>query len=370
LTNGTISGVSATITYLNVTYSVTKTALDYDPMMFSDLDSVYQVYGVPDDDNDGVIENTLSVGADIFFSNSGGLLICVQSSGSSQSDYENALNKLENLESYCLVPLFDILPATSTFKNSVATHVNKMSSTVEKRERIAILGSAVTNPSLPGGLTDDPANKEACVAAYIGFIDPIDNARIGYMVPSTAQINIGAYTYPISGPYIACAIAGLICNPTVTSGEPISGKTIARISGLSDIYTRSQKNRMAAVGGMIIENFNGTYKVRHALSTNVSTPVNAELKITKIKDYVAKTVRSALDATFINTRNIGTETIAAITTATRLLLDGVITIKDIVAYENLQVKQNPSEPRQIDVSFMIRPTWDVNWILVTFGVTI
>jgi len=364
---GAITAVAAGINALYVTYSVTKSVLtDYEPMMFSDLQAVYNQYGVPDPDADGTIENTLSVGADIYFNNGGGLLVCVQVPDNPvESDFTAALTKLKTVDCYAIVPLCDIHTTTiyAALKSDIATHVNTMSSTIEKRERIALIGGPVT-------LDDRSVDIETRVAEYVNYIGATGEARLCYMVPSVASINVGALTYAISGPYIACAVAGIMCNPLYSAGEPISGKTIARLADLQDPYTRVQKNRIAAVGGFYIENKSGTFKVRHALSTNVSTAITSEIKITKIKDSISKTLRSSLDATFINTRNIGAETIAAIGTSVRLLLDGVISLRDIVSYQNLNVVQNPSEPREIDVSFQIRPTWDVNWIFITFGVTI
>ena len=367
LTTGAITLVASGIKYLYVTYSVSKNPLtDYEPKMFSDLNSIYSEYGVPDPDSDGVIENTLSVGADIYFSNGGGLVICVQVPDSPiETDFTAALTKLKTVDCYAIVPLCDVHTTTAyaALKSDIATYVNQMSSTVEKRERIALLGGPVT-------LDDRSVDAETRTAAYVSYIDAINEARLCYMAPSVATINIGAFTYTVSGPYLAAAVAGLMCNPLYSAGEPISGKTIARFSDLLDPYTRVQKNRIAAVGGFYIENNSGTFKVRHALSTDNSTAITSEIKITKIKDSIAKTLRNSLDATFINTRNVGAETISAITTSVRLLLDGVISIRDIVSYQNLSVVQNPSEPREIDVSFQIRPSWDVNWIFITFGVTI
>jgi hypothetical protein len=367
-TTGAITLIAAGIDFLSFTYPVAKTASDLEPLLFSDLNTVYSVYGEPDPLGTEVIENTLSAGADIFFSNGGGLLACVQVNLTTpysdiQTDYEDALDRLRNADVYCVVPL---LPTNATanpsFKTSVVNHVNIMSSTTERRERVALLGGPVG--------ADDKTDIEASVTAYMSFIDPINEARIGYVVPSAASLGVKSIMYPVPGPYIACAIAGIMCNPTYTSGEPISGKAVARISELGDIYTRYQKNRMAGVGGLVIENNNGTYRVRHALSTNVATAVTSELKITKIKDYIARTVRNSLDATYINTRNVGAETVSSIKASVRLLLEGVISIRDIVAYENLNVVQDVTEPRQINVSFQVKPTWDINWCLVTFGISI
>jgi hypothetical protein len=198
-----------------------------------------------------------------------------------------------------------------------------------------------------------------------------NEARMGFVVPSegTFQLSNGQ-NVQVSAPYIAAAIGGIVCNPRTTSGEPISGKTIGLISNLTDYYTRTQKNQMASLGMIIVDNINGTGKIRHALSTNMATAITSELKITRIKDVVSKTIRTNLEAAYINTRNVGSETLASIKSSVTLLLSGFLATKDITAFQNLNVVSQPGDPRQINVSFEFKPTFDINFILVNMSVTI
>ena len=347
-----------------VTYYISKVpAIDYDPKVFSSLDQVINEYGLADDDNDGAIENTLTLGAQVYFENGGGLLVCVQVESDDLAGHEAAIDKLKNVDVYCIVPLLACNSTTNTaLINYIKSHVTQMSSTIERRERIALLGGPIGS--------DDKSDIETSVTNYITTITSVAKDRVGYLVPSEGKKTLSTGQVVVDGPILACAVAGIICNPAYTSGEPISGKDLNGLDDITDIYTRYQKNRMAAVGGMILEKSGARMYIRHALSTDVSTVVTSELKITRIKDFIARTMRDSLGAMFINTRNVGTITLESIKSACSLLLGGIIQLRDIVSYQNLTVVQNSVDPRQVDVSFQIRPSWDINWILVTFGVSL
>jgi hypothetical protein len=443
---GTATGITTVTIYVD--YTIDKTTLDYDAQYCTSLEQVVNLYGEADDDQDGVVEYTLPLGAQIFFENGGRQLYCVQTlpvtkvvvfdytadpnvilaahglqngdrikfsntggalptgldntttyyvrdmasgsfnvaltstgtaialtgNGTGTSSFitqDNdilaahtaAITKLESVSAYCVTPLF---AANSTVNaaliSTLKAHVTNMSAVTERKNRIGLLSGLST--------TDDSTDKETSVSTHIAAIQACDYYRLGYIVPSNATKTLTYGTVTLSGPYIAAAVAGIVCNASYTAGEPISGKSLTGFDTVADIYTRYQKNRMASYGGFIIENSSGNYKVRHALSTDISDIVNAELKITRITDSVAYTTSSALEAMFINTRNTGAQTISDISSATRLILDSITSIQDIVSYQNLSVTQSSIDPRQIDVSFQIQPAWDINWILISFGVTL
>jgi archaellum component FlaG (FlaF/FlaG flagellin family) len=218
---------------------------------------------------------------------------------------------------------------------------------------------------------DSKSAPQDSVNYYMSALLAKNEARIGFVVPSEGTVTLTSdKNAQVNGAYIATAIGGIICNPRVTSGEPISGKTINGISNITDYYTRTQKNQMASLGMFIVDNINGTAKIRHALSTNMATAITSELKITRIKDVVSKTLRTNLEAAYINTRNVGSETLASIKSSVTLLLSGFLSTKDLVAFQNLNVVSQPGDPRQINVSVEIKPVFDVNWILISLSVTI
>ncbi len=57
------------------------------------------------------------------------------------------------------------------------------------------------------------------------------------------------------------------------------------------------------------------------------------------------------------------------TATVNTILSSFLANNDIVSYNNLVIAQDLNYPNQVNVSFRIQPTVDVNYILVTFGVS-
>ena len=208
------------------------------------------------------------------------------------------------------------------------------------------------------------------VEDYKSAASAINSPRILYITPSAVNVNIENDVIPRSGMYAAAALAGIICNNNYTCGEPITGKTLADVS-INDIFTREEKNQLASYGCLVLEGAEGTTipKIRHALSTSTSDYVKSEIKITKIKDVISSTLRLALDRAYINTRFVGAQTIAEMTSTVNTILSSFMANNDIISYSNLVIEQDVNYPNQVNVSFRIRPAVDINYILITFGVS-
>jgi len=311
-----------------------------------DNTSVYEI-------ND-ISTNTLSIGAKICQQQGASYVLCVQAKDDTVTALQEAIDSLKNERCYVIV-LMKGLEAGNSLISYLKNHVDQMSSLLERKFRISIIGAPINS-------TD--------VNDYITAATSIKHYRVAYLSPSDQIYTINNTDYTVDGSYLAAALAGIICNPNYTWAEPISGKSIISFKDIRDIFTRAEKNNMASNGVCIIEKKEaGDFRVRHALSTDPTSVATQELKVTRIKDGLAEYLIRNLTNAFINTRNLGSETIANITAFIKFLLGAVVRRNDIVEFRDLEVTQNPLEPRQIDVKFYIKPTLDINWIFITFGVT-
>lgn len=353
------TGAGYLTTTITITgYTVTKTAIDYEPKVFSSKQAVFDEYGELTE------LKTLSIAAETFFTSTpGGQIYCVQVTEDTVAGHQAAIAKLATVDAYCVVPLIEANATTNaSLITTLKNHVIQMSATTERRERIGLLSGFSSSESIT-------VSTDTATETHISAIRACNHERLGYVVPSACTATLNSIDVTSPGWLTCASLAGIIVNPATTCGEPISGKTIAGITAIPDRYTRFQKNKMAASGGLVIENQFGVPMVRHALSTNPVDIVKAELKITRIKDVISRTCRTTLDALFINKRNTGAEFLADVKTTTQSLLNSFITSQDITDYSNLSVVVDGTDPRQINVAFQIRPTWDVNWVWVKFGVT-
>lgn len=358
-------------TDFSVRYRATKTSVDYDPITFLTEKGVRDFYGNPDDNNDGVVENTLPLGVNLYFQNGGPQQVVTCQMDPTGRDFTiasdrvaaiiEALGKLVAVDCYVVVCLETATASTNTaLLAAVKNHVVNESTITERKERIGLLGA-------PAG-TDLNSNPETI---YIAAANSLATARMAYLAPSEGTVLLTSGKEVIAdGSYLCAALAGIICNPNFTVGEPISGKGLAGFSSVNDPFTRQQKNLMGGNGVLIIEDQDGAFNVRHALSTDPSNIIASELKIQRIKDSLAKTMRTSLGKAFINTRDLGADTLTAIKSFTNLLLAQFIGTRDIVAFRNLSVSKEPTDPRQVNITVEIQPAFDINYILVTLNTTI
>lgn len=351
---------------LTMSYVANKVAsVDGKIKSFTRLSNIFNTYGAPS------AENTISSAAQIAYDNGATVFYCVQPLETGDTDENNTLtvNGLKNglmqaqtVDTYCVIPMLENTDDTN-IASLCKTHVEKMSSTLERKERVCIISGAYREEASMDDITESIEYYKSTAAA-------INSPRMIYVTPSSVIVNLDGENVPGSGMYAAAALAGIICNNSFTCGEPITGKTLADVS-INDKYTREEKNQLASYGCLVLEGAEGTTvpKIRHALSTATGDYVKSEVKITKIKDVISSTLRLALDRAYINTRFLGASTISEMTTTVNTILSSFLANNDIYSYNNLVIAQDQNYPNQVNVSFRIAPAVDLNYILVTFGVT-
>lgn len=350
---------------LGISYLANKSDADYKPKSFTRLSNVLATYGPVS------TENTISAAAQIAADNGATVFYCIQpdprdGTGNvdvvgnlTETGLRNGLTMAKTIDTYCIVPMIE---ANATVGSLCKAHVESMSTTLERKERIAIISGEYMNEQ-----NDD---IDEIVAKYKSAAAAINSPRVIYIAPSACNVLLDEGTVPGAGMYAAAALAGIICNNNFTCGEPISGRTLADVT-INDRYTREEKNQMAAYGCLVLEGAEGTTvpKVRHALSTATGDFIKSEIVITKIKDVISNTLRLALDRAYINTRFVGAETISEMSTTINTILSSFMANNDIVSYRDLVIVQNINYPNEIDISFKIRPVTSVDYILISFGVS-
>lgn len=352
-------------------YTVEKSSVDREPKSYMRLSSIYAAYGEPS------AENTISAGAQIAEANGATVFYCIQPEVNAvtglidAAGLAKALRQAKKINTYCILPMVSPYVIDGDEENSLTmdqiismckSHVEDMSTTLERKERITIL----SNNALV-----EADDYDQAIATYKANAASANSARVIYVTPSQVTVALDTGTVAAAnGMYAAAAIAGIICNNNYTCGEPITGKTLANVT-INDRYTREEKNVLASYGCLVLEGAEGTSvaKIRHALSTATGDYVKSEIKITKIKDVISSTLRLALDRAYINTRFVGAATISEMTATVNTILSSFLANNDIYSYSNLVIAQDLNYPNQINVSFRIAPTPDINYILVQFGVT-
>jgi hypothetical protein len=343
-----------------------KSVEDYEPKFFysTQTTEAFDFLGKVEVDNNGNVKYSLPLGFSLAIANGASGVWCISlydSQGNKR--LTEILDKLQTLKNpdgsypYSIVVLGGYMYGQASGVNdltfdevsSVINHVRTMSSVENQQERIAIFGP--------------PKDAVENIDNYKNTIAQLKDRRVVYCYPARVKVNVGTVTVTVGGYYLAAAIAGLI--DSLAMNMPLTGQLVSGFSEISDNMIREQKNVIAASGCLIVED---SMRIRHALTTDQTNMITGELKVTRIVDYVMRLMRSSLVA-FVN-QPYTSGLLSTIAISVKLLLTQLANINVITDYRDINVVRNGIDPRQVDVSFAIRPSFDINWIYVKFTVEV
>lgn len=258
---------------------------------------------------------------------------------------DNTEEDISGNQGWCVVPMMGV-DADESIVSYIKSYLAKVNSTSGNKERKAIFGIKSS------GMT---------ATNIISLLTAVDYERVGVITSPYITQN----SQNFGSEYLAAYIAGLDCNPDYDSGEPITGKVI-NLDYIDDPWITYEKRLFGQNGGIVVEKQLADYKIIHYLSTDVTDIIKSEFKVIKQKDSLKKSLRQILNAAMIGTRAL-TIAIPRAESICRMVLDNKTRFTEIDTYDNLKVEFDTSDPRQLNVSFRFKPTFDIDWILVTFG---
>jgi hypothetical protein len=187
--------------------------------------------------------------------------------------------------------------------------------------------------------------------------------RVVYFYPDEIIVQVGADRLTFGGMYLAAAAAGYLSGvPAVQvplTRKVLSGFTISRSKLLRPIV----QEELLAAGVSVVEPVAGGGKVVWGRTTTQSGfPEEEEISIIFIRDRVAETLRTSLEA-FVGGAEESTLQ-GSLIARVHSILKGLKGQKLITAFKDIRVVQNDTDARQWDVSCRVRPAYPVNWIYV------
>jgi len=203
------------------------------------------------------------------------------------------------------------------------------------------------------------AGTEITQAIWSGMVK--DNAYIG---------DYFTVRYPVPGYVMAAVVAGQIAGYPPQQGFTnlnIAGN-IVEVKYSSDWFSETQLDTIAGGGNYIMyqRNPSSAIRCRHSLMTDMSSVERRELSITKVLDYVAKTLRNAFDP-YIGRYNITPDFLQKLSTivqAVKVTLQRAGIIADLVLEA---VKQDDTQRDVVLVSVLVKPYYPANYIRVTLA---
>jgi len=299
--------------------------------------------------------------------------------------WADVLEVLETQECQVLVPL-----PTQTFsaiQQAFRVHVDRMSTTYYKRERVLLTGAqagllpanvlgttlaAVEDIGVLEGIQGDDPEE-----ILDGNIEDLANYGVEHNFGTTFRV---VYFYPdeivrvisgtrttLPGYYMAAAAGGWLAGePNIA--QPLTFKTLVGFTILNNkVFKQTILDQLGNAGITVVQPVTGGGKVLHGkTTTNSGYPEEEEISIVFIRDHVARTMRESFKA-FIGQPEDPT-LIPSLTARALGLLNAFVSQNLITKYRNLSIKRDDVEPRQWNIVVEIQPNYPVTWIFIDISV--
>ena len=339
-----------------ISYQFAKT--DTSTALFRDLKTIQQNFGTPTPDN------PLSLGARLALLNGAvliGLKQVLRAPGSSQASlgsFTAAIDEQQkpmtgNVKPDVITPLATD-PQVFAYLNQ---HCIFMSSPRQEGERIAVVGPAVGTTALGAQSIAKGLNSEMAILTYPD----------SYIITVTDNLGNSSQQL-VDASYMAAAIAGSTCNPSIDVATPLTRRQIIGFSQMGRILDPTEANQIAVSGVSIIEQSDQGLRIRHGLTTNPSTVITRTPSVTMTIQYVQQTMRRVLDP-YIGQKFTGAllkSAENAITGAFQTMIDQQIVTK----VAGISVSVDPNDPTIMRTEAIYVPVFPLEYIVSTLQIRI
>lgn len=348
-----------------VTYRYQDAAY-YAPFRAQDYDDVKDAFGEPLNLVTGAILSPLSLAAKVAFENGAREVVLVPTlgtaSGVTTANLSAAIATLDSLPDVnVVVPLPVGITGTAAAPGDLpvvgaSLAASLVSGANSSLYRVGILGFERTVTADPGVLSASFRSARVMLAwpNRLNYYNGFNNTTI-----------------EVSGYYLAAAYAGRMAAQEVQI--PLTKKQIRGFSGIPasvlQTMTATQKNTWSAGGVAVAEvDRNSRLIVRHGVSTAVENINVREISLTRAKDAVVNLLQETMDRSDLIGQPIDAEMPIRIKGVVSGVLETVVGLGTIVAYQNLKVRQRSIDPSVIEVRFQYRPAYPLNYVVISFSI--
>lgn len=326
---GVVSG------YIGIVGTAEKGPLN-EVKILGSLTEAKEMYGNADPWVDGESnELTLVRALELAYKNGAKTVYAVRVATNALADYEQGLALLEN-EIVNIIVLAGQDVSVNGMASALQGHLNTTAQI--KRERIGLIGS----------------NGNDDVTAISGHT--LNSDRLIFVAPG---VRVADNVLP--GGYLAAAIAGLISSLPVQASPTNKPVTI---DGLSTAFSSSKLEKLVQSRVLAVEKREG-YRVVKGITTATNSAWH-QITTRRIVDYALYGTRSACDP------YIGKLNNERVRSAMKATLDGFLTrMVENEALQSYDLEVSATRDQEIQgqaiVSMTIRPTFSIDFILVTMN---
>lgn len=246
------------------------------------------------------------------------------------------------------VDIVHVASSSSTIHGLVSTHCT--TTATDKKERIGVVGGALSESV--GSWDTDGSTIERAYS--------LNSDRMVLVAPGTTS---GGTAY---APYVTAArVAGALA--AVDVATPLTHRKLS-CTAIESKYTSSNKDDLITYGVCGIEQVTSGRRIIRGITTaqNISSTTEhpfKEISTRRIADYVNKTIRDNLEATYVGKKGVeGIESSIASTTTSLL-----VKLKEqqiIVGFKDVVVSQDSTDATVYYVTYKIAPVQPINYVLI------
>jgi hypothetical protein len=171
--------------------------------------------------------------------------------------------------------------------------------------------------------------------------------------------------YLVDGSLMAAAVAGRDASPQFDVAEPITRKPVV---GFNRLYRRMDsvtQAQTANAGLTLLEEQAAGIIIKFGLTTDLSSVLTRTPSVIRIKDFVQKGTRNALDP-FIGQKFLTNKT-TEIEQTLGSYLGSLQSAQIITGYTGVKATVDPADPTIVNVEAFYSPVFPLLWIVITFN---
>lgn len=308
-------------------------------------------------------ENPLAFAAYIAFTNGANAVALKQVpllSGESDLTTAQVIDTLASVEGEIapdLLPsvIVPLIPASALLLAELSKHCDLQSSLRYRAERTSIAGC-------PAGTTPEEAVALAASAK---------NSRVRLIYPDIVSVTytntIGVtQTAIVDGRYFAVALAAMTTTTSTDSATPWTNRTLSGFGTLLRTLDAVDSNKTANGGVTVLQQTNGALRVRHGLTTDMTSVLTRTPTVMQIADDVHFRARNLL-ANYIGIKYLPT-VVGQIEGRVNQMFKDLVKEQIISSYTGLTVTEDPQDPTGLLVNVYYKPVFPLLYIQFTFNV--
>jgi len=338
-----------------VSYVYTKQ--DYSTAFYSKMSSIEKAYGASTPDNPVSLAAYLAILNGAVIVGIKQVAREVDQNQASITTYRNAIDELEGpLAGQVQPDIITLMRGDSTDLYQYLRRSCEIQSSMRyKAERTAILGATA-------GTTPESVQTLA---------QAISHTRMRLVYPDMATLDIqdaqgNIKEYLVDGPYLAAALSGSIVSPNVDVATPWTGRRLVGFTQLARQLDAVQQNQIAVKGVTVLQDQAPFIKVRHGLTTDMTSLLSKLPTITMIADEIQRQSRIVLE-NFIGIKFLP-GIMSQIEGRLSMMLKAMVAAQIITAYAGVKASVSADDPTVAEVEAWYSPVFPLLYIVLTFHV--